>query len=367
MVDRNIGYGTGQLEALKFLREGRIQQEDLALRKLQSANQSRLDEQRILREEQLAKQSELETQRLKREEATRKREQSILSSTFSRLGKNTYNDEATASNGLASTYRKLAQDLAPVNPKASQEYLTKATELEGKVLDSKKKSLDVTKLARQERANLLNDVTSQAEFDAVKMISQSMKLPIPKGLDKWDDPRTQAWIQSNRVFSKALTEADEAVINAAKAASTISMNQKKQEDIDADNKRADAALEAKRNNVKPGRAQTEKEMVTELEGLKGMKGLFSEADESQQLLAAQDLPKRAQEYMTVQGLPEAQAFAKARQDIINSFDDNGIFVTPPPLQKEGEKKPPQFVNGKIYTDANGNKARYNNGKWEALK
>lgn len=68
----------------------------------------------------------------------------------------------------------------------------------------------------------------------------------------------------------------------------------------------------------------------------------------------------------------ADAYNRGRNraaTVINeaAFSDQTKKALLPPEYKTGKQKKTQFVEGKIYTDAKGNRARYVNGKWEPVQ
>lgn len=53
------------------------------------------------------------------------------------------------------------------------------------------------------------------------------------------------------------------------------------------------------------------------------------------------------------------SYSDFKNQLESEWKDRGLSISP----KASQKEPTQFEEGKVYTDANGNQARYENGKW----
>lgn len=349
MASQILGAGSGQLAGLQFLQKQRQDEEQFKLRKMQAYDQSRLDEQRIAQEEQQVKLNEIKMRQLAEEERNKKQEAALLAEAYKadapfRLAGNI----VAADDSLASTYEKIAQKLAPTNPKASKDYMEKALELRGKAPERQKKILDAKQAARQERSDMIQDVTDQAGWDVARAAAASMGMPIPATYKDWNNPATKEWINNQDVFSKAGRLAAKASLDAQKFA----LDQTKAEaDIkkkEAETRARDAETQAKRDNVKPTKEQSKIGLMTEYSALDTYEGKYSSAPNESKMAAAKHVPVLTAQYMKSKesgglGLTESDAIIKARETIANSFDENGKFTPPSTTVGKEATAPTQAV------------------------
>lgn len=338
MANRVLGAGSGQLAGLQYLQKQKQDEQQYKLQQMQAYDKSRLDEQKILQEKQQVKANEIAMRKAAEEERNRKQEAALLTEAYKadtpfRVAGNI----VAADDSLAITYEKIGQKLAATNPKAAREYMEKALELRGKAPERQKKILDAKQAGRQERTDMIADVTDQSSWDVVRVASASLGLPIPEAYKKWDNPATKEWIANQNVFSKAGKLAAEA---AYKAKQLEIQEQLKESTLNKDAARvreADANVEAKRDGVKPTKEQSKLGMMTEFQTLETYEGKYSDAPQESKKAAAKHVPVLTAQFMKPVesgglGLTESDAIIKARETIANSFDENGKFTPPSTTQ-----------------------------------
>lgn len=345
------GYGSGRLQAAQFLSEQKNKERDFGLREMQAYDQSAMVDQQIKSQELQNKQRQMEIVQAEELRKAQLREAALMSSAAQASVKTRAGESAVkASQALASTYKKLGSSLAASNPKRAKEFFDKALDIETKIPEVEKKQFDVIQARREERSNMMSEVTDQASWDVARAVSASMGLPIPATYAKFDNPETKKWMLDQNIFSKAGKAAMDAAIKLQK--------------IEIDDKKADADIANKNSLIQTrdanelrkqqGLDKIPKEVKLDKLTARNERTYLEESS-----TAFDDLPKEVKGTVV-------QAVANTTQDILRR---NPSMGTEEAKQMARDQILGQINNG-VYTPAVSQKPTTPtdfNSKWASLK
>jgi len=377
------GRGSGLLDAatkLESLHQGKQEQ-------------SRLDmmaASRMQNDEQSRKQSELELQafqedraRKNEEYATEQRTKGLLKTANEFANKEVVGDDYQSHlKRTALTQIDAGRELMKTDYKAGLALVKQGQAAQQEMTVARQERFKQKLVKNELAAHSFMSVVDQESLEVAMDDAAKLGIVIPPKYQKFN-AETKSWLDRKVNASKAFTA-------KMKTENLIADTENKK--AQAQDKRIAAKAKAtknsldeqlKRSKMKPdgkGSAASMKADKQEASVIAEQNEAFADLSKTAQQVAVRDINTRALEYFR-KGTDYVEAKQKATQEIHGKIKEDDSLVSSLPFMGGSEyestatgdttsgsvkttpKTQSQFVEGKVYKDANGNRAKYVNGKW----
>jgi hypothetical protein len=359
-----LASGGAQLEVRK-----QRAQEDQANRQLDIQQQTANDNSRQNYMQELQGKQTLEANefalKMKREEEARRKKQAALADiVFKSTEGQRLSAEGDDDLNLASKFMQMAKSLAGTDPQASNDYFKQAQEFKNKALKSAEDSLKL----RGDKLRAIGDVSAgvmdskTANEAAVELAKLGKQVP-PEVLD-WANPAAKGWWARQAQFSEAAVKANQLELDKKKFES---VDDKRDADVEIAKRNANTkeqALQLARDKIAKAKTKVvnpnKEQLASTVAYMAEIYPTFADAEPSVQKRAANDVEALTLQYMSESQMSQQQARQAAEKQVASLISEDGTYSVPETTAKPAAG---QYVEGKVYTDKNGRKAKYVGGKW----
>lgn len=279
-------------------------------------------------------------------------------------------DQIDSDTDIANQLQAAGSAIMGLDPKKALEYFDQSSKFKRYSTQKANDELDIKTKKAALAGDIASGVTDEESAKSAALELAKLGIPVPAKFTEWN-PETQAFWENRATFSKnyvakikiqndllktqAVAEDTQSKIKAREA--TQKLNEQKET-------RMQANLELARTQYKPSKEEF-KEVKREAELLATSDDKFNNLPDEKLQEAAKDVRYLAQSIMVTEGITDrGVALAKARRQIKDRITPEGDYGVVDTGAKPAATK---FVNGHEYVDANGNRAKYNNGNWEPIK
>lgn len=267
---------------------------------------------------------------------------------------------------LAEKTATVAKRMMSSNPKMGLELLDKSQEYRKQAIAAKIQNSTLKQAQMETAGQISSAITDQQTLNEALPELAKNGVIVPDRFKTWSD-ESKNWFANRAVFSSNVL-AEMRVKNAEQLSKLKEADDKsKAAKRDADIKDKEQKQIATRDKLKIAASLKNVPLTAaqlEASDLAESNEAFSKLESSTQLLAAKDIYSQANSLVANnQATTYPEALTKAREIVLSKIDPTTGKYTGFQTQASTTPTTSKFTEGKVYTDAKGNKAKYSNGKW----
>ena len=307
---------------------------------------------------------QVQTRKIQEDRAQEQETAALLKQAYSATMPERVGDaEEAGLNEVANQTRRAAKAVSGVDAKSSIELSKLADSQEKTASDVAVRNVEMKLANLAATADIFATIYDDASLkDALPELAKN-KVVIPERFKNTYSPELKDWIAHREIFSKSLMDSLQLKNQTAEVKIRENEAISKEADRLAEQKNATAKETRLRGRVMAGGANIKEETIQyEAAFLSKQDDSFDALTKQEKHDASKHAIALANSYLT-EGLAESypEAIAMARIEVKSRIDpETGEYKG---FTAEAKAKVSKFVEGKVYTDAKGNKAKYVNGKW----
>jgi hypothetical protein len=308
------------------------------------------------------KRKEFELTKAQEAEKREKQSSALMSQMFaSGAPERRANAEAGQEESLGDNLTRMGTSLMAVDPKKGLELIKTGSDFKTKARERISTDLEIKAKQAQVLGEIASFVTDDESAQAAVNDMAKLGRNVPERFRNFSTPEAKEWWGNQKSFAKNYAVSLAAERDALKSIQTKEKLQMDQERLDMKRKEQATKEELAKLRIAKGKASvkvTKDEVKREVGALNQLGEEVEDLPIETKRIMAEDVAAATVSILAEDpSLSQDEAKGRARE-LIKSRIVDGEY----PLGSKQTKTVP-FVEGKVYTDASGNKAKYSNGKW----